>query len=53
MRLADVVVPAAGFLGILLLLTVVLRWKGSTLRGLAGLSVIVLAIVGGLRGFRE
>jgi prepilin signal peptidase PulO-like enzyme (type II secretory pathway) len=55
MRLADVVVPAAGFLGILLLLTAVLRWKRFDLfAGLAGLSVIVLAIVWeGLRGFRE
>jgi hypothetical protein len=55
MRLADVVVPAAGFLGILLLLTAVLRWKWFDLfAGLAGLSVIVLAIVWeGLRGFRE
>ena len=55
MRFSDVVVPAAGFLGILLLLTAVLRWKGFDLfAGLAGLSVIVLAIVWeGLRGFRE
>ena len=54
MRVADVAVPAAGFLGILLLLTLVLRWKEfDILAGLAGLSVIVLAIGWeGIRGLR-
>ncbi len=52
MRLADVAIPAAGFLSILLLLAAVLRWKGFDLAaGLAGLSVIVVAILGqGVRG---
>ena len=45
MRLTDVAIPAAGFLLILLLLTAVLRWKAFDLvAGLAGLSVIVVAI---------
>ena len=45
MRFTDVAIPAAGFLLILLLLTAVLRWKGFDLvAGLAGLSVIVVAI---------
>jgi hypothetical protein len=54
MRFSDVVVPAMGFLGILLLLTLVLRWKEfDILAGLAGLSVIVLAIGWeGIRGLR-
>lgn len=51
MRFSDVAVPAMGFLGILLLLTLVLRWKEfDILAGLAGLSVIVLAI--GWEGIR-
>ena len=55
MRISDVMVPAMGFLGILLLLTAVLRWKEFNLpAGLAGLSVIVLAIGWeGLRGLRK
>ena len=55
MRFSDVVVPAGGFLGILLLLTAVLRWRWFDLpAGLAGLSVIVVAIVWeGVRGVRE
>jgi len=54
MRFSDVAVPAMGFLGILLLLTLVLRWKEfDVLAGLAGLSVIVLAIGWeGIRGLR-
>ncbi len=54
MRFTDVAVPAAGFLGVLLLLTLVLRWKEfDILAGLAGLSVIVLAIGWeGLRGLK-
>ncbi|HET7452711.1 MAG TPA: hypothetical protein VFL12_08215 [Thermoanaerobaculia bacterium] len=54
MRFSDVAVPAAGFLGILLLLTLVLRWKEfDILAGLAGLSVIVLAIGWeGIRGLK-
>lgn len=54
MRFSDVAVPAMGFLGILLLLTLVLKWKGfDVLAGLAGLSVIVLAIGWeGIRGWR-
>ena len=55
MRFSDVAVPAMGFLGILLLLTLVLRWKEFDVpAGLAGLSVIVLAIGWeGIRGLRE
>jgi len=55
MRFSDVAVPAMGFLGILLLLTLVLRWKEfDVLAGLAGLSVIVLAIGWeGIRGLWE
>jgi hypothetical protein len=55
MRFSDVAVPAMGFLGILLLLTMVLRWKGFDIfAGLAGLSVIVLAIGWeGIRGLKE
>jgi len=46
MRFADVAIPAAGFLVILLLLTAVLKWKAFDVpAGLAGLSVIVVAIV--------
>jgi hypothetical protein len=54
MRFSDVAVPAMGFLGILLLLTLVLRWKEfDILAGLAGLSVIVLAIGWeGIRGLK-
>lgn len=45
MRFTDVAIPAAGFLLILLLLAAVLRWKAFDLvAGLAGLSVIVVAI---------
>jgi len=55
MRFSDVAVPAMGFLGILLLLTLVLRWKEFDIpAGLAGLSVIVLAIGWeGMRGLSE
>jgi len=55
MRFSDVAVPAMGFLVILLLLTLVLRWKEFDLRaGLAGLSVVVVAIAWeGIRGIRE
>ena len=52
MRFTDVAIPAVGFLFVLLLLTAVLKWKAFDLvAGLAGLSVIVIAIVGhGIRG---
>jgi len=55
MRFSDVAVPAMGFLGILLLLTLVLRWKEFDIpAGLAGLSVIVMAIGWeGMRGLSE
>lgn len=55
MRFIDLALPVTGFLGILLLLTAVFRWKGFDLpAGLAGLSVIVVAIVWeGVRGVRE
>ncbi len=55
MRFTDVAIPAAGFLLILLLLTAVLRWKAFDLvAGLAGLSVIVVAIAwrGALGGWK-
>jgi hypothetical protein len=46
MRITDIAVPVAGFLLILLLLVAVLSWRAFDLpAGLAGLSVIVVAIV--------
>lgn len=53
MRVWDFAIPAVGFLVILLLLTLILKWKGFDYpAGLVGLSVTVAAIGWeGLRGF--
>lgn len=45
-RFRDFAIPTAGFLALLLLLTLVLSWKGfHVIAGLAGFSVVVAAIV--------